>query len=191
MLREGLIVQVANSANRVHNVLHTKQKESGLRIFLLILAFSFVSFGQLQYKNLPKRGSGKYTFLFMDIYTATLWAEKDKPIYSTPLRLELLYKRDFDGEDIASRSVKEMEQAGVSKGVLKEFKSEMFKVFPDVKKGDRIIADFDPKTGVTFYLNSKKRLGQFKDLEFSKHFLNIWLGEKTSDPKLRSKLLGE
>jgi hypothetical protein len=33
-------------------------------------------------------------------------------------------------------------------------------------------------------------VGVIRDAEFSRRFFNIWLGEKTSEPKLRAQLIG-
>lgn len=162
-----------------------------MRICLLIMLLSFATQGEVKFKELPKLGSGKYTFLFMDIYKATLWGVKGSELYSAPLRLELEYQRDFDGEDIAKQSVKEMNKAKVDPKIIKKFSGKMYEIFPNVKDGDKIVADYRPGEGVVFYLNSKTKLGVFKDLDFSRHFLNIWLGENTSDPELRDKLLGD
>lgn len=157
---------------------------------LLILLMTFVGVSMAEVERFPLRGEGSYSWLFIDVYDAALFAPAGDDIYSKEFRLDLKYKRSFDGEDIAKQSEKEMLSAGVSEELIKLWRDRMRAVFPDVKKGDVISALFKPNVGVSFKFNRSETLGSFNDVEFSKHFLNIWLGEKTSDPKLRRKLLG-
>lgn len=137
------------------------------------------------------RGEGQYSFLFFDVYYAKLYGEKEGDIYSKAFCLELKYLRDFKGEDIAYQSKKEMLKQGVKAELVEKYLQQMKDIFPNVKNGDAIIANFKPESGVEFYLNRKRYLGGFKDKEFSRSFMDIWLGEKSSDQKLRKKLLGD
>lgn len=144
------------------------------------------------HSHLPVRGSGTYSWFFIDVYIATLYtpiAHSNKDLYQAPLRLRLKYLRDFKGSDIADRSRSEMESAGVGAELLDKWQPLMNKFFPDVKKGDSIEALYTPNKAIQFYLNKKRLLGESKDAQFAKAFLNIWLGEKTSAPDLRRKLL--
>ena len=159
-----------------------------MKLLILLISLANISFAEVE--NLPLRGEGSYSWLFINVYDAALFAPAGDDIYNKEFRLDLKYKRAFDGEDIAKQSEKEMLSAGVDKSLIKKWQSRMRAVFPNVKKGDVISAKFKPNVGVSFKLNRVKDLGSFNDVEFSKHFLNIWLGEKTSDPKLRRKLLG-
>jgi hypothetical protein len=156
-------------------------------IFFFCLISSLVS-GETT--NLPLRGQGNYKWLFLKIYEVKLWGEKAEDLYSRPLVLELKYNRSLKGKDIAAQSVKELVNAGNSKIEMEQWMPKLLEIFPDVKKGDTIQADYNPENGVTFHLNSSKELGRLTDLSFSKKFLDIWLGEKTSDPELRNQLLG-
>ena len=45
------------------------------------------------------------------------------------------------------------------------------------------------KDKTLFYLNGKN-IGEIQSLTFAETFLDIWLDENTSEPKLRLKLLG-
>ena len=150
---------------------------------LLSSAFS-QSFGEL-------RGAGKYTWFFIDVYEAKLYGPKVSDLYSKPFSLELKYMREFKGEDIVKQSEKELKSAGLEESIINKWRAPMLKIFPNVKEGDKITASFYPDKGVVFTLNTKNELGRIADLDFSRHFMNIWLGPKTSDPDLRDKLLGK
>jgi hypothetical protein len=159
-------------------------------VFSLCLIFSLSLYAELT-SNLPLRGQGDYKWFFLHIYEAKLWAKKSDDLYSKPLLLELKYKRSFKGSDIVDQSIKELVHSGTPKNELDQWKPKLLEIFPDVKDGDTIQAHYDPETGVTFLFNSTKDLGRLSDLSFSKKFLDIWLGEKTSAQELRNKLLGK
>ena len=146
-------------------------------------------FGQTN--NLPLRGQGDYKWLFLNIYEAKLWAEKTDDIYSKPLLLELKYHRNFKGKDIVTQSIKELVNAGHPMTELEPWGAKLLEIFPDVKEGDVIQAQYNPENGITFRLNSVKELGRVTDINFSRKFLDIWLGEKSSAQDLRNKLLGK
>lgn len=141
--------------------------------------------------GLPLRGQGDYKWLFLHIYEAKLWAEKGDNIYSRPLLLELKYSRSFKGKDIVEQSIKELTNTGSPKLDIEKWRESLLKIFPDVKEGDVIQAKYDPVSGVVFSLNLTKELGRISDPHSSKTFLDIWLGENTSDPELRKILLGQ
>lgn len=128
--------------------------------------------------------------MFLSVYEAKLLAEKGNDIYSRPLLLELKYSRSFKGKDIVEQSIKELVSAGNDKSQLEGWREKLLAIFPDVKESDIIHASYNPEAGIVFHFNSEKELGRITDLNFSKKFLDIWLGEKTSAPELRKKLLG-
>lgn len=136
-------------------------------------------------------GSGDLTWLFWDVYEARLFAETGINLYSTPLTLELTYKRDFEGRAIGEQTISELKNIGVDEGIINQWNDKILDLFPNIKEGDTISANFDPEKGLTLYHNRSIRFGEISDLAFSRHFLDIWLGEKTRAPKLRLKLLGQ
>jgi Chalcone isomerase-like len=169
-----------------------------MRHNVLLLA-AFLSFatpvmaGEAFTRILPQAkivGSGKLTFAFWDIYEATLYAPRGilKPDITIALSLE--YKRAFSGKDIASRSVEEMRGQGFSdEARLAVWQKEMERIFPDVSEGTVLSALFIPGGATTFY-HDDQLIGAVMDTEFTRQFSAIWLGEKTSEPELRKKLLG-
>lgn len=153
-----------------------------IKILLVLFAFN-TGFSS----ELPLRGEADYRWLFMHIYNAKLWANNNE-IYSEPFTLELKYGRNFKGVHIVDQSIKELKHAGV--GDLEQWRAILLPIFPDIKEGNTIQAKFDPKLGVVFHLDKEKELGRIEDINMAKDFLNIWLGDKASDPKFRNKLLG-
>lgn len=136
-------------------------------------------------------GTTRFTFMFWDIYDAVLYAPQGLWQAQPPFVLTLTYLREFAGNDIAERSVKEMRKQGeYDADTLSQWRSMMMNLFPDVKEGDKISGVLDRNNVTHFYLNDDL-LGNIDDQGFSTAFFAIWLGEKTSEPKMRSELIGE
>lgn len=144
-----------------------------------------------QYIQSPhKVGEARLKVLFWDIYDAQLFSSNGRLDRQQAFALTLTYLRDFDGEDIASRSVDEMRDQGVNDEVqLAAWFERMRTIFPDVKQGDTITGIQTAQGQAVFYLN-EQILGQIDDAAFSQHFFDIWLAENTSEPSMRKKLLG-
>ncbi len=144
--------------------------------------------------GLSIRGEGVLRFFGIKVYEARLWA-KAKPAAmsispSEVFALELVYDMSIKGREIAERSTVEMRKVGYNnEAKLKAWGDEMLRIFPDIKKGESIIGVSVPGKGATFY-SRDKLIATAADPEFAKAFFEIWLSEKTSEPKLRERLLG-
>ncbi len=138
-------------------------------------------------------GQSRLTVWGFKIYDAQLWAApgfNPDRYASQPLALELAYLRAFDAVDIAERSLKEMRRSAmISDAQAQQWSREMRRVFPDVKVGDRILGVHQPGIGASFWVNGKAG-GDILDAEFSKLFFGIWLSPKTSEPAMRTALVG-
>ncbi|MDO9279120.1 MAG: chalcone isomerase family protein [Polaromonas sp.] len=138
-------------------------------------------------------GQSRLTVWGFKIYDAQLWAApgfQANRYASQPLALELAYLRDFDAVDIAERSLKEMRRsATISDAQARQWRLDMQRVFPDVKAGDRILGMHRPGIGASFWVNGKAG-GEILDAEFSKLFFGIWLSPQTSEPAMRTALVG-
>ncbi len=139
-------------------------------------------------------GSGLYTWWGFDVYQASLWVEPGFDAAALPRQryaLELHYRRDFKGRDIAQRSIAEMRRVGsFSEAQAQAWLQAMVAVFPDVSTGDRLTGVNLPGRGAQFYANGKPT-GEIADPEFARLFFGIWLSEQTSAPGLRLALLGQ
>lgn len=140
--------------------------------------------------NAKVMGKGKLSVAFWDVYDIALYAPDGKLSDARPFALTILYMRDLRGNDIADRSVQEMRQQGYKDEIkLSAWNAQMKNIFPDVENGTVLSAVFIPEKETIFY-NKDKQIGVIKDAKFTRLFSNIWLGEKTSEPDLRRKLLG-
>lgn len=141
--------------------------------------------------NMDVVGEGRLSYLFWDVYDATLRAPGGELKEGQPFALSLSYLRDIDGEDIADRSAKEIRNIGFDDEVkIATWYEQMRAIFPDVSEGDTLTGIFTKNGKSVFYFNGQK-VGKIDDREFSKAFFDIWLSRETSAPSLRAKLLSQ
>ena len=140
--------------------------------------------------GLAMRGEATMRFFGLKVYDVRLWTQMKPFTHADPFAIELVYDMNLNGKDIADRSVKEMRSQGYNdESKLKRWGEEMAKIFPDIKKGDALIGISIPGKEARFY-SREKLIAAVPDPEFAKAFFDIWLSEKSSEPKLRLKLLG-
>ena len=142
---------------------------------------------------LALRGQSRYSYFGFDVYDASLWVAPDfqpEQHEKQLLALELHYLRAFQAKDIAKRSLQEMRRAGALTAAQEtHWMAAMQRVFPNVRRGDRLLGLHRPGQSAEFWLNGHKR-GEIQDPEFARLFFGIWLSPKTSAPALRQALIG-
>jgi hypothetical protein len=137
-------------------------------------------------------GSARLSVFGFQVYDARLWTASGftRDSYAShAFALELAYLRDFEGAEIAKRSLKEMQ--GVEAFTAEQGRrwlAEMTRLFPDVKKGDRLTGVYQPGAGVAFLYNDRPA-GEVRDPDFARVFMGIWLSPRTSEPAMRTQLL--
>ena len=145
----------------------------------------------LNLSAMTKQGSGTMSWALWDAYTATLYTKSEHYVPSEEFAINLDYKMEIDGTDIAQRSIDEMNKIEkLPEEKSKTWFKQMDDMFPDVDEKTSITGVSIPNYGAVFYTNGKK-IGEIKDVEFAKRFFDMWLSPKTSEPKLRKQLLGE
>lgn len=146
-----------------------------------------------QVKALVFRAQARYSFLGFDVYDARLWtAPGFDPAFSENqvLALELHYLRGFSGKDIAKRSMQEIrKQVAITSEQEQQWMKEMWRIFPNVRQGDRLLGVHHVGQSAAFWLNGKP-VGEVADAAFARLFFGIWLSPKTSAPALRQALIG-
>ncbi|MBL8517139.1 MAG: chalcone isomerase family protein [Betaproteobacteria bacterium] len=135
-------------------------------------------------------GDTSFRFIGMKVYDIRLWAPEGRYAADQPFALELVYDMNFKGADIAKRSIDEKRGQGYGpEEKLNRWYGEMARIFPDIKPGDTLIGIHVPGKEARFYTRSKF-IAIVADPEFARAFFDIWLSEKTSQPGLRKRLLG-
>jgi hypothetical protein len=139
------------------------------------------------------QGAGRLRYLGLHIYDAALWSSAhvtSSDALDTALAIELRYARSLRGALIAERSLDEMKRIGeVSDADGQRWLDAMKQIFPDVKAGDRLTGLHRPREGAAFFVNGRAA-GEVRDAKFAEIFFAIWLSPRTSQPALRSALLG-
>lgn len=140
--------------------------------------------------GLAVRGEAAMRFIGLKVYDVRLWTQMRPFTHAEPFAVELVYDMAFSGKDIADRSVTEIRNQGFKdEAKLRRWGEVMTRIFPDIKQGDALIGVSLPDKEARFY-NREKLIATVADPEFAKAFFDIWLSEKSSEPKLRSRLLG-
>lgn len=151
------------------------------------------AFVQLALPEVTLWGQGQMRFLGLRIYDARLWAgpqfeAMDFGLY--PLALELTYHRAFTSAAIVQRSIEEIErQSAPTPTQVQRWQKALAAVLPDVQPGDRLTGLYQPGLGMRLW-RGPQALGAIDDAELALRFFGIWLSPRTSEPGLRSALLG-
>jgi hypothetical protein len=140
-------------------------------------------------RTLTRRSEATLRFFGIKVYDIRLWTP-NRPYQPDQLfALELTYDLSFKGADIARRSVEEMRKVGYSDDTkLARWTDTMLRIFPDVAKGEALIGVSVPGKEVRFYSRTRS-VARVPDPEFARAFFDIWLSERTSEPRLRERLL--
>ncbi len=140
--------------------------------------------------GLTQRGEAVMRFFGFKVYDIRLYTAMRPFAAGEPFALELVYDMNLKGRDIAERSIKEMRDQGYNDETkLAKWLDYMTRIFPDIKKGDTLIGVSVPGKEVRYYTRDKF-IAAVPDNEFAKAFFDIWLSEKTNEPRLRLSLLG-
>lgn len=141
-------------------------------------------------------GSAALNKLFFHVYDAELWVDDAHRANFNPsdpqarYALHLTYHVDIDAADFLERTLEELErQPNVTPAMKKAFHEQLTLIYPDVSDGQSITAVHDPDKGMILCHQGVVR-GGIKDAGMIRAFFAIWLGEHSSEPALRDRLLG-
>ena len=130
------------------------------------------------------------------LYTPTKLTKNEEVIKpNVAKRMHLVAQRDVKGDDFGKLFARGMEEnmakedfAKIINGVLR-----MSTIFSDAKqfaKGEVILVDVIPGTGMIVTFRGKQQGEPIKEPEFSQALMQIWFGKKPADEPLRVALLG-
>ena len=141
--------------------------------------------------NLKVQGGGELTFFGISVYDGYYWSPNPGWSQDGTFALDLHYHHALNGARIAERSVSEIRKMGYGTAEQRaRWGEEMTRVFPNVRKGDRITGVNLPGGIVRYFLNGKA-IGEITDPGFARAFFGIWLDPKSSELDFRRLLLGE
>jgi hypothetical protein len=135
-------------------------------------------------------GEGALNVLMWRVYDLHLYTDGTPFSWNNKFMLEFDYSRELKKESVIDASLKEFKlQPNVTDKDIKAWEVYLEQVIQPVQKSTKASVMWLPEGQIIFdYEGSPPSTIENED--FARAFLNIWLGEKTSRPKLRSQLLG-
>jgi len=165
------------------------------KLFALIILVSSISWtGQAQQEGFqsPKLiGEGTLKVLMWEVYDLRLFTDGTPFSWNNKFMLEFDYSRELKKESVIDASLKEFKlQPNVTDKDIKAWEVYLEKVIQSVQKGAKASIIWVPDGQIIFHYEGSKPT-TIENEKFARAFLNIWLGERTSRPKLRNKLLNK
>ncbi|WP_318477584.1 chalcone isomerase family protein [Photobacterium leiognathi] len=133
-------------------------------------------------------GQATLTWGLWDIYNSELKTPTGK--YSgldTDLALIIRYLRDIDKDDLLQATNEQWLHLGYSKQQITPWLTTLSAIWPNVKKGDRLI--FVQRNGIGQFYQGTQPLGKPLSKSLTRSFIAIWLSPKTDYPELRKQLI--
>jgi hypothetical protein len=131
-----------------------------------------------------------FSYMLWKVYDIALFDEDGQFDHIPPYALRLTYLRELSGTSIADRSSKLIRSQGVEDEIqIAGWHSQMDEIFPDVSAGDTLSGLYNENKETVFFYNGEA-IGRIQDPLFGQYFFGIWLGEDTTEPRLRSQLIG-
>lgn len=173
-----------------------------LKIFLALFFLSNQSFADdsLQIANHIKKnfssyhliGSNNLTVFGFKVYQISLWCEGEGFSYDKKFAINIKYQRDFSVDSLVERSIEEIKRinAVTDEKQLADYRKQLTKIFIPVKSGDVKTAIYSKKEGVALFFNGEL-VGKISDPKLARYFVDIWLSDKSSYPKMTNAILGK
>jgi hypothetical protein len=134
-------------------------------------------------------GSGELRRFGFLIYDAQFFTSSGRFSPNQPFALQLVYARTIAKDRIVTASLDELKGLGFNVEANPQWRTELNSVLADVKEGDKLTGVYNPGKGAVFFLNDQ-RTGRLDDT-LAQAFFSIWFDPRTSEPELRTALIGE
>ena len=163
-----------------------------LVLMILVSSFCWASEDQQEGFQSPKLiGEGTLKVLMWEVYDLRLFTDGTPFSWSDKFMLEFDYSRELKKESVIDASLKEFKlQPNVTDKDIEAWKVYLEQVIQSVQKGTKASIMWVPEGQIVFNYEGSAP-STIENEDFARAFFNIWLGEKTSRPKLRSQLLGD
>lgn len=161
-----------------------------IRTLFFLLLFSITTVAKAEQQPWKLVGEAKFSVLFWDIYEAQLF--NNTGVFSgvkPPLQLHLTYLIDIKGKDLAKETRNQWQKMNIYDLADEDWLNKMETVFPDITENDSLTFFFNLDKSASLHCNNQL-IHQFKTSPQISKFLDIWLSDKTSHPKLKDKLTG-
>ena len=163
-----------------------------LTLLILIPSLSWTNEIKQEVFQTPKLiGEGTLKVLMWEVYDLRLFTDGTPFSWSDKFMLEFDYSRELKKESVIDASLKEFKlQPNVTDKNIEAWKVYLEQVIQSVQKGTKASIMWVPEGQIVFNYEGSTP-STIENEDFARAFFNIWLGEKTSRPKLRSQLLGD
>ena len=163
-----------------------------LALLILIPSLSWSTEDKQEGFHSPKLiGEGTLKVLMWEVYDLRLYTDGTAFSWQDKFMLEFDYSRELKKESVIDASLKEFKlQPNVTDKDINAWEVYLEQVIQPVQKGTKARVMWVPEGQIIFDYEGSKPTTIEND-KFARAFLNIWLGEKTSRPKLKSQLLGD
>ncbi len=159
------------------------------KLFFPLLICTLIGAQAMADSTWQRVGSGEMRWGFFALYEISLYVEKAKNIAQPEAKaLEIRYLRSFSSERLVQATADQWGHIGFDHSDKTIWLTELSTLWPDVKRGDRLRFEVDAQGSNQFLFNDRP-VGGIRNRDFSQAFLDIWLSPKTSEPRLRLKLL--
>ena len=138
-------------------------------------------------------GAGKLRWFGFTIYEAALWVgpRGRQAVAEGGFALAIRYARSIPGAKLVATSIEEIARLGFGDESKRErWRSLLSRALPAVAPGETLVGLYLPGRGVRFW-HEARPTAHIADEELARAFFAIWLDERTREPELRSRLLGE
>ncbi|WP_305817066.1 hypothetical protein [Photobacterium leiognathi] len=170
----------ALASNQAPTITETSNKESAIKRVTS-------QYPWYQWKTV---GQATLTWGLWDIYNSELKTPTGK--YSgldSNLALIIRYLRDIDKDDLLQATNEQWQHLGYSKQQITPWLTTLSAIWPNVKKGDRLI--FVQRNGIGQFYQGTQPLGKPLSKSLTRSFIAIWLSPKTDYPELRKQLINQ
>ena len=163
-----------------------------LAMLILIPSLSWTSEVDQEVFQSPKLiGEGTLKVLMWEVYDLRLYTDGTAFSWQDKFMLEFDYSRELKKESVIDASLKEFKlQPNVTDKDIEAWNVYLEQVIQSVQKGTKASIMWVPEGQIVFNYEGSAP-STIENEDFARAFFNIWLGEKTSRPKLRSQLLGD
>lgn len=141
-------------------------------------------------------GATFFRWFVFDVYSAALYSSTDfasKKVFdgTTPLVLQIRYRREFEATEMIDASYKILRKQGAPIELMKDRLDRLNAAYKGVKDGDAYTLTYTPDNGGSTSLRlNDTNLVTIPGRDFAIHYFNIWLSERDSlDSSLRSELV--
>ena len=152
-------------------------------------------------KELKLNGAGMRIKFVVKVYAMGLYLTEKKTTsadilaLSGPKRVSLTMMREVNSDEFGQLFITAMNNNSDKAEKAKYFNQtvkfgEMFASLEKVKQGDVVTLDWIPGTGTIITVKGKPQGEPFKEIEFYKALMRIWVGTSPADFKLKDALLG-